>query len=213
MKKLNNLLVIKIMLLMQEHSKEEIEEILNVVSKQAAQMGLKKIQGLELLAEVQAEVQAKVKTEVKTQAKVPEPSPLVDIIPNAAIVVKPAPSLKPDKPKTSVDGTVSMAVRGLKKIDSEKYKLLSKFEEDVRSGQILGMHDNIKKFGRSVSKEFTSKGVQKETISHLMAIIAKQSLEEITKTIALARAVKTGSGEDNYKKSSEYILGRKLYGE
>lgn len=128
-------------------------------------------------------------------------------------MVKPAPSLKPDKPKTSVDGTVSMAVRGLKKTDSEKYNLLSKFEEDVRSGQILGMHDNIKKFGRSVSKEFTPKGVQKETISHLMAIIAKQSLEEITKTIALARTVKTGSGEDNYKKSSEYILGSKLYGE
>ena len=107
---------------------------------------------------------------------------------------------------SSLENTTSLAVLQLRDVDQDKYRLLSEFDKMVRRGQVLVTHEDMKRFGEKISKEFQPRKSRKDTIGHLMATMAERPLGEIEKLVELAGSFGIAGDTDEYQRLAQFII-------
>ena len=101
---------------------------------------------------------------------------------------------------------ISPAVQRLEKSEPDKFSLLLRFEETVKSNKILSNNDQLKNFGGSISKDFQIKKSRKETINFLMKLLSEFSVSEIERFLSSSKLVDSSSGHDGYQRLAKYLI-------
>lgn len=106
----------------------------------------------------------------------------------------------------SLDEITSRAVLKLKDSDPEKFKILSEFDLMVRRGQLLPAHEDLRRFGERVSKNFEPRKARKETISAVMTILADRPVLEIERLIEFAASFGVEGSTDEYQRLARFLI-------
>lgn len=106
----------------------------------------------------------------------------------------------------SIEDTTSLAVLQLREIDPEKFRLLSEFDKMVRRGQVLATHEDLKRFGERISKNFQPRKSRKDTIGHLAAIMAERSLVDIERLVGFAASFGVTGDTDEYQRLAQFLI-------
>lgn len=118
-----------------------------------------------------------------------------------------APKHKGASPTTKpIEETTSLAVLRLREIDPEKYRLLSEFDKMVRRGQVLASHEDLRRFGERISKNFEPRKARKDTIGHLMATMAERPLAEMERLVEFAASFGIAGDTDEYQKLAQFLI-------
>lgn len=119
---------------------------------------------------------------------------------------KPPQSKSQTYPSRSVEEATSLAVRQLREVDAEKYRLLAEFDKMVRRGQVLATLEDIKRFGEHISKDFQPRKSRKDSIGHLMAIMAERPLRDIEQLVEFAASFGVAGDTDEYQRLAQYLI-------
>jgi hypothetical protein len=120
---------------------------------------------------------------------------------------------KPENTRPRLEDTTSRAVLRLRDSAPDKFRLLSEFDLMVRRGQVLATHEDLKRFGERISKEFRPRKSRKETIGVLLATLAECPLPEIEKLIEFAVTFGVAGNTDEYQRLAQFIIkGRQAEG-
>lgn len=117
----------------------------------------------------------------------------------------PSVASRPTKTKP-IEETTSRAVLALKDKNAEKFRILSEFDALIRRGQLLPTHEDLRRFGESLSKELEPKKTRKETISALMAVLAARSVQDIERLVELAASFGVAGNTDEYQRLAYYLI-------
>mgnify|MGYP007037747583 CR=1 FL=1 len=111
-------------------------------------------------------------------------------------------------PSTSkpLSETTSRAVLKLRDENPEKFKLLSEFDLMVRRGQLLPTHEDLRRFGERISKEFEPRKSRKETIGALMAVLAERPIAEVERLIEFAASFGIAGATDEYQRLAQFLI-------
>lgn len=112
----------------------------------------------------------------------------------------------PSTPRNSLENTTSLAVLQLRDRDPEKYRLLAEFDKLVRRGQALVTHEDLRRFGEHVSKNFQPRKSRKDTIGHLLATMAEKSLSDIEQLIDFATSFGVAGDTDEYQRLAQFLI-------
>lgn len=100
----------------------------------------------------------------------------------------------------------SRAVLNLKDKDPEKFRVLSEFDSMIRRGQILPNHEDLRRFGERLSKDFEPKNSRKDTISSLMNFLSNQPTHDIEELIKFAASFGVSGSTDEYQRLARFII-------
>lgn len=100
----------------------------------------------------------------------------------------------------------SRAVLDLKDKDPEKFRVLSEFDALIRLGQLLPNHEDLRRFGERLSKDFEPKKARKETISALMTVLTDHSVQDIKELIEFAASFGVAGNRDEYQHLAHYLI-------
>jgi hypothetical protein len=108
--------------------------------------------------------------------------------------------------RPSLEGTTSLAVLQLREKDPEKYRLLYEFDKIVRRGEVLATHENLKRFGEKISKDFQPRKSRKDTIGHLLSIMSERPLGDIEKLVEFAASFDVAGNTDQYQRLAQFLI-------
>lgn len=121
-----------------------------------------------------------------------------------------APRLKQRDSGTSTTKPIhemtSRAVLKLRDEDPEKYTVLSEFDLMVRRGQLLATHEDLRRFGERLSKDFKPRKARKETIGALMVVLADRPLDEIEQLVGFAASFGVAGSTDEYQRLAQFLI-------
>jgi hypothetical protein len=105
----------------------------------------------------------------------------------------------------------SKAVIELEQKDPEKYQVLSEFDSLLRKGSVLPAVDDIRKFGESLSKNFSGGSSRRELISKLMALLVDRPMDELRGLLKATLSTGTiDKDDDDYQRLAQFIISGKL---
>jgi hypothetical protein len=112
--------------------------------------------------------------------------------------------------RKTIEHERSKAVLDLEHKDPEKYRVLSEFDALLRKGSVLSEVIELKRLGKSLSKDFSTKSSRREAISKLMKVLSKKALPEIQQVVAnvLSTHQDTDRDSDYYKLAQFIITGK-----
>lgn len=105
-----------------------------------------------------------------------------------------------------LEESTSRAVLKLRDEDPEKYRVLSEFDLMVRRGQLLSTHENLRRFGERISKDFEPRKSRKDTIGALMAVIADRPLSEVAQLVEFAASFGVEGNTDDYQRLAQFLI-------
>jgi len=109
--------------------------------------------------------------------------------------------------RKSIEEGRSKAVLDLELKDPEKYAVLSEFDTLLRKGTVLHEVVELKKFGKSLSKTFSTKSSRREAISKVMKLLSEKPLSEIRQIVANALSAHRSDDRDSdYYKLAQFII-------
>lgn len=100
----------------------------------------------------------------------------------------------------------SRAVLRLKDADPEKFRILAEFDSMVRRGQLLASHEDLRRFGERISKNFESRKSRKDTIGALMSVLADRPITEIEQQVAFAASLGVSGATDEYQRLAQFLI-------
>lgn len=106
----------------------------------------------------------------------------------------------------SLNESISRVVLNLKKDFPDKYRVLAEFDLMLRRGQLLQTHEDLRRFGERVSKDFESKKARKETIGELMRVLVDRQVSDIEKLIELATEFGLKGNTDEYQRLAQFLI-------
>lgn len=106
----------------------------------------------------------------------------------------------------------SRAVLKLKDEDPEKFRILAEFDLMVRRSQLLATHEDLRRFGERISKDFEPRKARKETIGALMAVLAGRPLGEIEHLVQFAASFGVEGNTDEYQRLAQFLIKGKSDG-
>lgn len=102
--------------------------------------------------------------------------------------------------------TTSRAVLKLRDKDPDKFKVLSEFDLMVRRGQLLVTHEDLRRFGERISKDFEPRKARKDTIGALMVVLADRPLSEIEHLVEFAVSFGVAGNTDEYQRLAQFLI-------
>lgn len=112
----------------------------------------------------------------------------------------------PTGPGRPIEETTSLAVLQLREADPERYRILFEFDKMVRRGQVLATHEDLKRFGERISKDFQPRKSRKDTIGHLVATLAERTLPEIERLVEFAASFGVAGDTDEYQRLAQFLI-------
>jgi hypothetical protein len=110
------------------------------------------------------------------------------------------------KKKTTQDQR-SKAVIRLEHQDPEKYRVLFELDSLLRNGSVLPRVNDITRLGESLTKDFTSRGSRRDSISKLMTVLASRSFDEISTVVnAVLSNRELQNDESDYQRLARFII-------
>jgi len=106
----------------------------------------------------------------------------------------------------SIQEIKSRAVVRLKEKDPKKFQILSEFDSLVKRGQLLPTHEDLRRFGELISKDFEPKKARKETIGSLIAFLAELSVDKIEELVKAAASFGTSGSDDEYQRLARFLI-------
>lgn len=107
--------------------------------------------------------------------------------------------------KDSVD-RVSRSVLILENSDPEKFRMLSEFERQLRSGRLLETPEKLRRFGGYISKALPSRRSRDEMVVSLMSVLAEKPLEENRQLVEFANSLRSASSDDEFQRLAEFLI-------
>jgi hypothetical protein len=105
----------------------------------------------------------------------------------------------------------SKALIGLEHKDPEKYQVLSEFDLLLRKSSVLPEVEDIKRIGRRLSKEFSTKSSRRESISKLMALLVERPIDDIRELIRSALSTaRVDEKDSDYQRLAQFIITGRL---
>jgi hypothetical protein len=132
-------------------------------------------------------------------------SVLLELLGGASDPVLPKPKRLTSSSR-SIEDTTSLAVLQLRESDPDKHRLLSEFDKMVRRGQVLATHEDLKRFGERISKDFQPRKSRKDTIGHLVATMAERPLTEIERLVEFAASFGVAGDTDEYQRLAQFLI-------
>ena len=99
----------------------------------------------------------------------------------------------------------SRALQRIKTTEPDKYTMLSDFEKQLRTGRILPTMEDLRVFGRSLQKQFTTGKTRRDAVGRLTSLLAQMDLPSLRETLA-RQATRRPGQEDSYRKLAEHII-------
>lgn len=109
-------------------------------------------------------------------------------------------------PSKALEETTSRAVHKLRDEDPDKYRVLSEFDLMLRNGRLLSTHENLRRFGERISKDFTPRKSRKDTIGALIAVMADRPLSEIAQLVEFAASFGVEGDADDYQRLAQFLI-------
>lgn len=111
-----------------------------------------------------------------------------------------------ERPPRNVEDTNSLTVLNLLESDPDKFRLLSEFDQMVRRGQVLAKHEDMKRFGKRISKDFQPGKSRKATIEVLLRTLAERPLPEIEELMEFVVTFGVAGDTDEYQRLAQFLI-------
>ncbi len=108
----------------------------------------------------------------------------------------------------NLEGQHTRALQALRRRSPEKYEVLLPFEEAIRRGEVLPTLNDLRAFGRSLSKTFNVGKSRKDALSRLIELLADMDIEAIK--LASSRAASSSESPGAFQRLADHLISGRI---